>query len=322
MTTAVARGVAHVVGATEAHPPTVLSNDDLERSVPGLKPGWIDQHLGIAQRRVLQPNERAIDLAAAALDRALREAGWRDVDALVCATSFVDDLLPASASSIVREHCPGALAFDVNAACASVPYALAVGESLIERGMADRVGVAVVEHPSAWADYDDPTSCVYWGDAAGVLLLQREVPEHGFAIEAVSLANDNAFPERVRVPRHGTFSHDGRYSYAQVCRLTAVVSEAVLGEVGAAAGELAAFVGHQSNTQLLTELGVQLGIAWDRQWHNVEWAGNQGAAGVLTAFADGWRRHRDELAPGDRVLLAAVGGGYAAGAVLLRHVGG
>jgi 3-oxoacyl-(acyl-carrier-protein) synthase III len=310
-----------VVAAGHAHPPGDVANSDLEGAVPGLERGWLDDRLGIERRRMLAPYENLAQLAVASVGDAVGRAGWSpgSIDVLICATSFVDDVLPATASMIAKDLCPEAVAFDVNAACASFMYAITIAQGLL---LADpgarRIAVCVAERPTAWADYGRRDSSVFWGDAAGCILLQREPTASCFRIASMALLNDNEFPERVRVPRHGTFAHDGRYSYQQVLDLTARGADQVLSGAGTEPAELRAFVGHQSNTRLLHELGDRLGIDWERQWHNVEWAGNQGAAGVATAFSAGWHEHANDLEPGDRVLLAAVGGGYAAGAALLE----
>ena len=122
----------------------------------------------------------------------------------------------------------------------------------------------------------------------------------------------------MRVGRTSGFHHDGRYSYGQVLALTQATLEKVMKNEGIEARDLRAFTGHQSNVSLLGHLSDQLGVPWERQWHNVSWAGNQGAAGVLTAFSAGWERDRDQLTDGDYVAMAAVGGGYSAGAALLQ----
>jgi 3-oxoacyl-[acyl-carrier-protein] synthase-3 len=314
----------HAVAAGHAHPATVLTSDALEGVVPGLRPGWLDERLGITSRHVLGTHESLADLARTAVVGALDDAGWQpgSVDALICATSFVDEILPATASFISRTINPSAIAFDVNAACASFPYAVSIAEAMMAgRPDLERVVVCAAERPTVWADYQDLESSVFWGDAAGCILLQRSRPERGFRIVEVALANDNEHPEKVRVRHHGHFHHDGRYSYQQVLDLSERTAHQVLKNAGIDSSRLRAFVGHQSNMRLLEALGERLGIAWDRQWHNVEWAGNQAGAGVATAFAGGWHENSADLEPGDHVLLAAVGGGYSAGAILLEWVG-
>ncbi len=314
-----------VVASGHAHPSHVVTSDELAGAIPGLDVGWAEKRLGIATRHLAGPHELVADLAVDALGGALDRAGWAgtELDALICGTSFADDLLPATASLIARDVAPGAIAFDVNAACASLPYALVLAESLLTtRPELDRVAVCVAEHPSAWADYQDRDSSVFWGDAAGCLLLEvgSRAPS-GFRVVGTALANDATFAEKVRVRRGGHFHHDGRYSRSQVIELTYRTCQEVLAGAGLGIGDITAFVGHQSNIPLLQDVGDRLGLDWDRQWHNVEWAGNQGGAGLLTAFSAGWQHHGGELTPGDHVLLAAVGGGYSSGAVLLEWEG-
>src|SRR5690349_17236106 len=92
----------HAVAAGHAHPPTVLASEALESAVPGLRAGWLDDQLGISSRHVLAPHESLGDLAVEAVSGALDDVGWQPatVDAVICATSFVDDVLPATASFI------------------------------------------------------------------------------------------------------------------------------------------------------------------------------------------------------------------------------
>jgi 3-oxoacyl-[acyl-carrier-protein] synthase-3 len=311
----------YIVGSGHAHPDRILTNEDLEATVPGLEPGWIARVLGSHARRVLAPHEHLPDLAERALVGSLRRQGWEGdaVDLVVCGTSFVDDLLPATASLVARRAAPAALAFDVNAACASGLYALAVADSLLaQQPHLHRAAVVVAERPTAWADYQNRESSVFWGDAAGCLLVSTDPGRACFEVVGVELINDNEHAEKVRVRRGGTFEHDGRYSYQQVVKLTHAIGTRLLESVGAVGSDLAAYVGHQSNLNLLAAVGEQLGIPWDRQWHNVEWAGNQGGAGVITAFSQGWDEHHGTLADGDLVLVTAVGGGYSSGGALLR----
>lgn len=309
-----------IVASGHAHPSQELTSDDLAAVVPGLEPGWADKRLGIVSRRIAAPHEHISTFAIAAVEGALERAGWEgdDLDAIICGSSFVDDLLPATASLIGQAVNPAAVAFDVNAACATGPYVLMLAESLLRtRPELQRIAVCVAERPSVHADYTDRESCVFWGDSSGCVLVQRGAGR-GFQIVGTVVINDSTYAEKVRVRRGGHFHHDGRYSRGQVTGLTHATCTQVLEQAGVDVADVRAFVGHQSNIPLLQEVGEKLGIPWDRQWHNVEWAGNQGGAGSMTAFSAGWLANADELADGDHVIVAAVGGGVASGATLLR----
>lgn len=309
-----------VVGAGHAHPSSVLTSDDLAVTVPDLDVGWSEKHLGIDSRRVAADDEHISTFAIAATRQALETAGLAGgrLDAIICGTSFVDDLLPATASFVAQAVAPAAVAFDLNAACASGPYGVVIAESLLRTDPQMRhIAVCVAERPTAWADYSSRDSSVFWGDSAACLVLRRGGPG-GLRIVGTALRNEAEFAEKVRVPRGGSFSHDGRFSRSRVIALTQETCTDVLSRARVDAADVRAFVGHQSNIPLLHEVGDKLGIPWDRQWHNVEWAGNQGGAGALSALSAGLHDHSHELQPGDLVLVAAVGGGYSAGAFLME----
>lgn len=309
-----------VVGTGHAHPDKVLTSDALADEVGDLEAGWSEKHLGIDARRVLTDDERLWTLAISATRQALGVAGWdgEQLDAVICGTSFVDNLLPATASLVAQAVSAGAFAFDLNAACASGPYGLVVAESLMRtRANLRRVAVCVAERPTAWADYSTRDSCVFWGDSAGCVLLERG-GSSGLRLLGTAVRNEAEFADKVRVPRGGSFAHDGRYSRSRVVFLTRATCAEVLAGAGATGSDVRAFVGHQSNIPLLHQVGEELGVPWSRQWHNVEWAGNQGGAGALTALSAGMHEHGADLDAGDLILVAAVGGGYSAGAALLE----
>ena len=312
-----------VVGAGHAHPSYEMGSDQLASGIPGLEIGWAQKRLGLNSRRVALQHEHMSQFGVAAVAAALDRAGWspEQLDGIVCGTSFVDDLLPATASLIGRDVNPAAIAFDVNAACASGPYSLVMARALLATDPSlNRVAVCVVERPSAWADYEDKESSVFWGDSAGCILLERGGAAPGWQVEATALRNDSAYAEKVRVRRGGTFRHDGRYSRQQVLDMSEACAIDVLAQAGIGPADIDHLVCHQSNIPLLKDLSERLGVDFDKQWHNVEWAGNQGGAGVVTAFSGGWSSLDEPPTAGRRVLLAAVGGGYTAGAVLLRWV--
>lgn len=317
-------GDLSLVASATRHPSAVLTTDDLEHVLPNVEPGWIAKRLGMHSRRVAAAHERVADLGSAALEEALARAGWSgaDLDLIVCGASFLEDLMPARSSVIAEKVNPSAVAFDVNAACSSFLYALAVAGSMLRSDPSLRqAAVAVVERPSDSADYRDSHSSAFFGDAAAAVLLQLGEAGRGFVVESLVLKNDAIGSEDVRLPRHGHFKHDNREAFRHVLELGEQVVCDALAEAQLGVDDVRVMVGHQANEAVLSALGERLGLPWSRQWHNFEWAGNQGAAGVLTAFAEGWNATPSELHPGDHVVLNAVGSGYSAGAAVLRWIG-
>ena len=151
------------------------------------------------------------------------------------------------------------------------------------------------------------------------MLLARAPGEHGaFEVLGVELEGDAEFPERVYTHRAGHFRSDGRFSFEQVMRLSGIVVGRLFADHDVTAADLTAFAVHQASAKVVGSLAESVGVSIERSWQNYEWAGNQSASGVVTAFSAGWHAARPTLRDGDLVLLAAVGGGYTAGAALLR----
>ncbi|MCB1844349.1 MAG: hypothetical protein KDI09_15420 [Halioglobus sp.] len=314
-----------VVAGGHGHPDTVLETEQLEAVLPNLQRGWVGDRLGMKARRVALPHERVADLGISATQQALEHAGWQgsDLDLLVCGASFLEDLMPARASVIAQAVNPDAVAFDVNAACSSALYAVAVAHSLMSVDSSlRRAAACVVERPTASADYRNSHSSVFFGDSAACLLVERDATAPGFDIEAIAIQSDARETEAVRVPRNGHFHHDNQSAFNHVMKLGEQVTREVLDGAGLNVDDITYFVGHQANQSVLTSLGKRLDLPWERQWHNFEWAGNQGAAGVLTAFCNEWYKHIGALSNGDRVMLTTVGSGYNGAAVLLRYTTG
>lgn len=313
-----------LVAAGHSHPSTVLATEALERVLPNVREGWMAEQLGIRERRIAAPHETIADHGVVALRSALDRSGWSagSVDMIICGASFLEDLMPPRASVIAEAVNPSAIAFDVNAACASFFYALAVaGTWLHSEGDVNRLAVCVAERPTVSADYRDSHSSAFFGDSAGALLVDLEPSDTGFVVEGFDLMNDSTGSEDVRVPRTGHFRHDNRSAFQHVMFMGEKTVRAALDQAGATIDDVRAFVGHQANRSVLGALGERLRVPWERQWHNFEWAGNQGGAGVLTAFSSGWSEHQATLTAGDRVVLSAVGSGFGAGAAVLRWVG-
>lgn len=298
-----------------------MSSGDLEAAIGNMSPQWSERHLGMQSRRILATHEHVHDLASAALDDALTQAKWvrTSVDAVVCGCTFVEQVIPPTASYLARGTNPQAIAFDVNAACASFVYALATTAGLMTSGIGiDRAAVCVAERPTAWADYRDPRSSIFWGDSAGAVLVTRDEPTQAhFRIDDLELNGLHDQPEKVLVPMGGTFRSDGHLSYNRVVQLCGEASTAVLQRQNVDPATVAGLVVHQANDRLIREVAAGIGVPDTALWNNFHWAGNQAGAGLLTAFSAGSDQHCDDLADGDHVVLTAVGGGYSGGALLL-----
>ena len=156
-------------------PSRVVTNEDLAKVVDTTDE-WIVERTGIRSRRKAGENEPTSDLAVVAAQRALAAAGRTpaDIDLIITATTTPDLTFPATAAIIQRKlGAPVGIAFDVQAVCSGFVYALAVADSLLARGMAQRALVIGAETMTRLMDWSDRGTCVLFGDGAGAVVLER-----------------------------------------------------------------------------------------------------------------------------------------------------
>ncbi len=313
--------MTYIVGTGYFVPEDVISNALLCTRVDTTDE-WILAHTGMHERRRAPEGWNTSDLGAAATRHALERAGWdpESLDLLVCATSTPDRLIPATASLIGMKLGIDPVAFDVNAACSGFVYGLAVARAMVETLGHRRAALTTAEMYTRVTNYDDRATCIFFGDSAATVLLSPERPATGLEIVDVIMANVNEGAECVTTPVGGYFWQDGRrvkeYALANFERSARTMLE----RHGLAISDLKAFCGHQANLRVLETVGATLGLTPEQHWHNVASHGNQGAAGVITAFTTALDVHRDELRDGDWFLCTVFGSGFTTGSALLRWV--
>src|SRR5262249_24811739 len=229
---------------------------------------------------------------------------------------------PWTASYIANKLRLRSSAFDVNAACSGFVYGLAVARGLMHAQLHDRVALCTAEKYTRVIDPADRANSIFWGDGAGAVVLHPDLPVVGIEIVDITLASCNEGADLVRVPVGGNFEMRGRAVKEIAFRGMVDSATDTLARHRLTTADLRAFVCHQANMRMIDALAERLGVDPRQHWPNVELFGNQGAAGVLSAFCAGVKRHAEELRDGDLFLLTVYGAGFTGGSVLLRWVGG
>ena len=297
---------------------------------------WIKERTGIAERRWIENNESASELAEPAARAAVEAAGLKmsDIDGIIFATVTPDHVFPSTASCLQKRlGCTGGLAFDVNAVCAGFIYAFAMGDSLIRSGLASNILIVGSDIYSRIIDPDDRGTCILFGDGAGVAVLSRtpEGSSDGRGVLGNKLKADGSYTDILRVPAGsakpwgpGSFEAKDHYVHMagkEVFKLAvrhlAEVSEQLLGELGLVAKDVDWIVSHQANKRILDSVSKHLGIDPERMLTNVEKYGNTSAASVPMLFCEAVAA--GTIKRGDLVLINAFGGGVSWGASLIRY---
>lgn len=107
-----------IIGTGSYLPEYVVTNDDLAKLVD-TSDEWIASRTGIRNRRIAT-NESGVDMAAAAAEEALKDAGMdgSEIDLILVATCSSDFQFPSTACLVQKAiHATNAAAFDLSAAC-------------------------------------------------------------------------------------------------------------------------------------------------------------------------------------------------------------
>ncbi|MEV1010237.1 ketoacyl-ACP synthase III [Streptomyces sp. NPDC049881] len=324
-----------ILGTGSYLPSVVVTNEEIARGA-GVTDEWITRKTGIRERRRAEEQQATSDLAAAAADRALRQAGVRpdQVAYIVLATSTPDQPQPPTASFV--QHLIGAsnaAAFDVNAVCSGFVYALSLVERVLRADPESegRYGLVIgADIYSRILDYSDRKTAILFGDGAGAVVLGRTPEGDRSGILSTSLISRGDQHRLIGVPAGGSrlpastdtveqgshfFQMDGRGVRSFVHENLPKAVHGLLRSSGVAPEDVRHFVPHQANGVMLREVWPDLELVNATLQLTLELHGNTGAASVPVALDEIHRR--GELAEGDTVLLSAFGGGMAVGSALV-----
>lgn len=318
---------AKVIGLGVHLPSTVVTNEDLERTLDTTDE-WITTRTGIRERRHAPAGGSTSDLAVAAARAALDDAamGVDEIDAVLVATTTPDHTIPQTAPTVAAGLGTNVAAFDVGAACTGFIYGLAVATSFTRTGIAGRVLLVGAETLSRFVDPDDRETAILFGDGAGAVVIEGG----GGSIGPFDLGSDGGLADILVVPAGGArhpadretvesgghhLRMNGREIYRHAVNRMVDSSRIVLERAGLEAADVDLFVGHQANARILQAVSRRLDIPDDRALIALEGFGNTSAASIPLALDEARRRGR--LDAGDRVLLTAFGAGLTWGSCLL-----
>ena len=313
-------------------PPRVLTNADLERMVE-TNDAWIVQRTGIRQRHIAEPGVATSDLARSASIEALARAGLTpdDVELIVFGTTTADTIFPSSACNLqMKIGAPHAWGFDLGAACSGFTYALTAAAQMVSAGAHDCALAVGADVMSSIIDYTDRSTCILFGDGAGVVVVvPSDEPELGIIDFAHEI--DGSGGPSLMMPAGGSklpASHetidqrlhyvkqDGMTVFKFAVRKTEEICRRLLDKNGLGPEDIDLFVSHQANRRIIEAAAKHLGLDDDKVIINIDEYGNTTAATIPLALADAIACGR--LKKGDLVVLTSVGAGFTVGSVLLR----
>jgi len=312
-------------------PPKILTNDDLVAMGLDTSDEWIRTKTGMQQRHVVEGDVCTSDLAAEAGKAALEDAGVspEEVDMIVLATSSPDVILSSTAAiTQAKIGCSNAGAFDVNSVCSGFVYALDIGSRMVLDPHMDNVLVIGAETYSKILNWKDRTTCIYFGDGAGAVLLQKT--EEGGVLGSY-LKVDGTGAKIIEIPAGGTrmpitseilgtgleyFHMDGRavWNFATV-KFPEAIRE-VVKRYGYTLDDIDWIIPHQANSVMIKACMENLGVPFEKAYLNIHKYANCAGASIPIAIHEAAKD--GSLKKGDIVATVGYGGGLSWGSNLIE----
>lgn len=327
---------SHILGTGHFVPERVVKNVDLQQWMDTTD-DWIQQRTGIQERRWIEKDTGASELALPATQRALEMAGLeaKDLDAIIFATLSPDYNFPGSACLMTDLlGIPGTPALDIRNQCSGFIYGTQIADAWIKAGMYEKVLMIGSEVHSTGVDITTRGRdvAVIFGDGAAAVVYGASDDESRGVIDA-TVGADGSYAKELwlelpasryipRITKEGIDEArhypkmNGREVFKHAVRKMPESVGMLLQRNGFTLDDLSLFIPHQANLRISEAVQKQLGLPDEKVYNNIQKYGNTTAASIPLAMDECIRSGK--LKKGDLLAVAAFGAGFTWGAALIR----
>ena len=320
-----------IIGTGSYLPEYVVTNDDLAKLVD-TSDEWIASRTGIRNRRIAT-NESGVDMAAAAAEEALKDAGMdgSEIDLILVATCSSDFQFPSTACLVQKAiHATNAAAFDLSAACSGFLFALHTAHAYICAGIYKNILLVGVEALSKLIDWNDRSTCVLFGDGAGAAVLKSEDMRYYLPVTHSDGSKGEALccrsrydrselsPEDLPKPDEKEYlmQMDGREVFMFAVKSVPQAVKEVVEKNNVAQEEISFYILHQANKRIVEAIAKRLGEPLEKFPMNLEEYGNTSSASIPILLDE--LNRAGKLQKGQKIILAGFGAGLTWGASILE----
>jgi 3-oxoacyl-[acyl-carrier-protein] synthase-3 len=312
------------INATGYYVPEERVHNDYFLDVNGLTSEWIEKRTGIITRSKAGLDENINTMSIEALQNALGKLPYdiKDVDLIISASYSPYDTVATAAHQAQRIYkIEQAKAFYISSACSSFLNALEIVEGYFAMNKASKALILSADKNTAYSNVSDPQSGHLWGDAAAAFFISKEkvceADREVLDIYTEGLGNAGKGTDAVMLrPRNGgLMMPEGRDIFAQACIYMSKNVLLLLEKNGYTLEQLSYFICHQANMRILNNIAKQLALPKERFLHNIEKYGNTGSVSSALVYV----RNETKFRKGDLIAISVFGGGYSAGACLIKY---
>lgn len=321
---------AAITGVHGWVPDHVLTNKDLEEMVD-TNDEWIRTRTGIEERRILKKEGWATsDMAVEATKGLLEKTGVKpeEIDLMIVGTVTEDYHFPDTANLILHKlGAKNAFGFDIHAACSGFLFSLMTGAQFIETGLYKKVIVVGADMMSSIVDYEDRSTCILFGDAAGAVLLEPD--DSGMGIQDSILRGDGSGAEYLHMKAGGSkrppsietvknkehvVYQEGRPVFKAAIKGMSDTIREISKRNGLTNEDIDWVVPHQANLRIIQSVAGALNFPIEKVMINIQKYGNTTSATIPLCLWE-WE---PKLKKGDTVMLTAFGGGFTWGTIYIK----
>lgn len=316
---------AKIIGTGVYVPERIVTNAELSENLGEDIDEFVTNVIGIKERHIAAKDESTADLATAAAENAVRDAGVAaaDLDLILLATDTPEYISPAT--SVVVQQRLGAVnagTFDVNCACAGFVTTLDTAfKYVIADASYKNVLVIGCYAMSKFMDWKDKKTSTIFADGAGAVVLQVvEGEQHFLASKLVADGNYHnfmgIFAGGTRQPITAEVvaeNNTNRLRFAQkyppevnIEGWPKIVNE-VLAKAGLSVGDIDMFLWTQVNISTIKVVMQEMGIPAGKTHTIMQKWGYTGSACIPMVFHDALEA--GNIKRGDRIVMCASGGG-------------
>jgi 3-oxoacyl-[acyl-carrier-protein] synthase-3 len=320
-------GVGHYV------PERIVSSSELEERL-GLPQGSISKGgAGINERRFAADYQAPSDLAVEASKDALQssETKIEDVDLIIFAATTGDVTIPSTASIIQNKFgVYGCATMDIKDICLSFLRGLEIASSFIRIGLYNTILVVSAEMTSRWVNWNDPKSCILFGDGAGATVLKPANDSEDNDFLGSYFATDSRGGNSITIPGCGTKYHPNLESttkemnlfrmqpidtYKFALKIAEPCVQNILNRSGCKIEDITLIIPHQASLHGVKGFMKKAGVSLSKVYLNLNRYGNTASASIPIALSEAVKEGK--IKRGDKIMLIGTGAGFSYGGIVI-----
>ena len=290
---------------------------------------WIISRTGIKERRFAATDEYTSDMCIKAVKNLLAEnpgITLDGVDFIVVGTTTADQVMPSMASQVQNHfNLPNTGCIDIMAACAGFVYGLVLAKGLIAAGTHKKILVLGAETLSKFTDFSDRTSCILFGDGAGVALVEpSEKPKIFNAVTGsdgshgkdLYLSQHASVVNGEEIVPNGKIHQNGKAVFKWAIQTMSQKVKELLSINNLELQQLDWIILHSANLRIIEAVALEIGYPMDKMLCSIEFFGNTSSASIPLAWD--LAAKSGKIKPGNKMLLLGFGGGLTYAGVIVE----